>query len=465
MRTLTRPSLIAFFTLIGTALLSVVTTVTTVVTLTATALIVPGTGTPNANIVAGYLQNADDYYIAPFNPACSSANSCALQGIDYPAQFWPIPLAGWGGLNGKKWNVSTGEGIANLNTALQALLPTATPEDPVIMMGYSQGGNIVSRYKRMLSGLTEAQKDSLAFVMIGNTNRPNGGLFERLAYLGKVPILGATFGLPAPTKTGIKTTDIAFQYDGVADFPLYPLNVLADLNAIFGFWYIHGSYLAPNAHDPEDLPDGYSMEELEAAITDPKNQRTYGDTTYVTIPTRTLPLIQPLLDIGHTTHTMAIMKPIADLIAPVLRVLIDTGYNRKMNPGIAAPFEIAPLLNPVALVVNLIKAAGQGVHDALADITGRARTGAAATPEAPETPVRTPVAAVAAPPQRTPDAETRTKKRVHAQRDPIVATDRQTAKRPAHAVDTGSTALRAGKADKHGDTKPNRPARHHHRAA
>ena len=84
-------------------------------------------------------------------------------------------------------------------------------------------------------------------MLIGNPNRPNGGLFERLALLGTVPILDATFGQPTPTDTGIQTTDIAFQYDGVADFPTYPINLLADLNALAGFAYIHGTYLAPNA--------------------------------------------------------------------------------------------------------------------------------------------------------------------------------------------------------------------------
>lgn len=379
MRILARPSIITLLTMIGTALLSVVSTVTAAITLTATALIVPGTGTPNANIVAGYLQNAENYYIAPFNPACSETTSCTLQGINYPAQFWPIPLAGWGGLTGAKWNVSTGEGIDHLNTALQALLPTATQDDPVVIMGYSQGGNIVSRYKRTLATLTDEQKSALSFVMIGNTNRPNGGLFERLAYLGTVPILDATFGLPAPTNTGIKTTDIAFQYDGVADFPLYPLNVLADLNAIFGFWYVHGTYLTPNAHDMTDLPDGYTEPELEAALADPANQKTYGDTTYITIPTRTLPLVQPLLDIGYTTHTIAIMRPLVDLISPVLRVLIDTGYNRGMNPGVPAPFELAPLLNPITLAVNLVRAAGQGVQAAINDLTGHANSTSSTT--------------------------------------------------------------------------------------
>ncbi len=370
-------------TVLGTVLLGVVSIVTASFTLAATALIVPGTGTPNANIVAGYKENADNYYIAPFNPTCTQANNCTLTGINYPAQFWPIPLPGWGGLSGAKWNVSTGEGIANLDTALTAALPGATTANPVIIFGYSQGGNIVSREKATLGGLTQAQKDALAFVMIGNTNRPNGGLFERLAFLGTVPILDATFGLPAPTNTGIKTTDIAFEYDGVSDFPLYPINLLADLNAIAGFWYTHGTYLAPNANsDAGEIPDlEYTPAELQTALTDPKNQTVYGDTTYITIPTKTLPIVRPFLEFGGFTHTSFIIKPIVDLVSPVLRVLIDTGYDRSLSPGVPAPFRLIPLINPITLTVDLINAAGEGVKAAISDITGgKVQLPIAATP-------------------------------------------------------------------------------------
>lgn len=404
MRTLGRTipaTLAVMLTVLGTVLLGVVSMVTAAFTLAATALIVPGTGTPNANIVPGYRENADNYYIAPFNPACTQP-TCKLQGINYPAQFWPIPLPGWGGLSGAKWNESTGEGLANLDTALMAALPTATLVDPIIVFGYSQGGNIVSREKASLSGLTDAQKAKLAFVMIGNTNRPNGGLFERLAFLGTVPIWDVTFGLPAPTNTGIKTTDIAFEYDGVADFPLYPINLLADLNAIAGFWYTHGTYLAPNANsDVGEIPDlEYTPAELEAALTDPKNQTTYGDTTYITIPTKTLPIVRPFLEFGGFTHTSFIIKPLVDLVSPVLRVLIDTGYDRSLSPGVPAPFRLIPLLNPITLTQDLINAAGEGVKAAISDITG----GKVQLPIAATTPAPTPATVAARNVSSTPTA-------------------------------------------------------------
>jgi hypothetical protein len=336
------------------------------VALAATALIVPGTGTPNANIVGSYLENARDYYISPFNPACTADNDCALQGIDYPAQFWPIPLPGWGGLQGAKWDVSTGEGLSRLNSTLVNTLAQDPPNTPVVIFGYSQGANIVSRQKRNLAGLPEDQT-YLSFVMIGNTNRPNGGLFERLAFLGHVPILDATFGLPAPTDTcdHICATDIAFRYDGVADFPLYPLNALAVLNAIAGFWYVHGTYLAPNADsDVGELPDGYTPAELAEQLANEDNWDEHGDTRYITIPTKTLPIVRPFLEFAGFTGTGFIIKPIVTLLTPVLEVLIEAGYDRSLSYGVPAPFRLIPRINPFVLARDVVDAIGEGIHDA-----------------------------------------------------------------------------------------------------
>lgn len=273
-----RRSVLTVFALLTAVFLTVASVLGMAVALAATALIVPGTGTPKAGEVQDYMTNALKYYIAPsdgWSPSgCTTTANCDLKPIDYPAQFWPIPLPGWGGLDGAKWDVSTGEGLSNLNSTLVNTLAQDPPNTPIVIFGYSQGGNIVSREKRNLAYLPKNQ-NYLSFVMIGNTNRPNGGLFERLAFLGHVPILDATFGLPAPTDTcdHICATDIAFQYDGVSDFPLYPLNALATLNAIAGFWYVHGTYLSPDGKSaPDELPDDYTPEELAAQIADPTNQ-------------------------------------------------------------------------------------------------------------------------------------------------------------------------------------------------
>ncbi|MCX2711369.1 PE-PPE domain-containing protein [Mycolicibacterium sp. J2] len=399
-----RRSVLTVFALLTAVALTIASALGMAVALAATALIVPGTGTPKAGEVQDYMTNALKYYIAPSDgwapSGCTTTANCDLTPIDYPAQFWPIPLPGWGGLKGAKWDVSTGAGLTNLNSTLVDTLAQDQPNTPVVIFGYSQGGNIVSREKRNLGNLPKDQ-NYLSFVMIGNTNRPNGGLFERLAFLGHVPILDATFGLPAPTDTcdHICATDIAFQYDGVSDFPLYPLNALATLNAIAGFWYVHGSYLAPDGKSsPGELPDGYTPDELAAELADPANQTEYGDTRYITIPTKTLPLVRPFLEFGGFTHTSFIIKPIVDLLEPVLRVLIDTGYDRSLSPGVPAPFRLIPLnINPVKLAGDVVKALGEGVQAALADIGVKPKAPQPVTSTTTTTTTTTSLAAAATP--------------------------------------------------------------------
>ncbi len=356
---------------LAAALCAVVTAVsgavTAAVTLTATALIVPGTAVPNPAVVPGYMENAVDYYISPTTPSCASA--CTPEPVPYLAQFWPFPWEGWGGLSGAKLDESVASGVAQLTSDLVgAYSPSA--QDPVVIFGYSQGATVASIEKSQLSMLSPEEQANINFVLIGNPNRPNGGLFERLAMFGTVPILDATFGQPTPTDTAMSTVDIAFQYDGVADFPLYPINLLADLNATLGFWYIHGSYLAPDGRNPDELPNGLTPDELAAAIADPAHQQhTQGsDTTYVLIPTPNLPLLQPLREFGAFTHTEFLTIPLIDLIQPALQVLIETGYDRSLPYGQPAPFRLIPLVNPITLTVDLVNAIGQGIHDAARDI-------------------------------------------------------------------------------------------------
>jgi hypothetical protein len=372
-RSAARSAVVALLAMITAVALAVGSTISAAVSLAAVALIVPGTGTPNPAVPplgTNYMENAVNYYIQPLDPAC--ATTCTPEPVPYTAQFWPFPFAGWGGLNGAKWNVSVADGVQSLNTQIAA----TDPADDVVIFGYSQGATVSNIVKRQLADANGGViPDRYSFVFIGDPNRPNGGLFERLAALGTVPILDATFGQPAPTDTtvlpAVNTTDIAFQYDGVADFPANPLNALAVLNALAGFWYIHGTYISPRGTQPStELPYGYTLAELQTAIDcsqSPKNCQTFNDTLYITIPAKTLPIMQPLLDIGAATGTTAIIKPFVDLISPVTRVLIETGYDRS-NYGQPTPLTIFTPINPVKLTVDLATAVVQGIHDALGDI-------------------------------------------------------------------------------------------------
>jgi len=362
-----RSAAVAAMTMLAAVCLAVAGTATTAVTLTATALIVPGTGTPDPTAVEDYMSNAVAYYIAPTTASC--AQRCTPEPVPYIAQFWPFPFAGWGGLSGAKLDASVASGVEQLTSDLIGTYRPG-PADPVVIFGYSQGATVASLQKSLLSKLSADDQANISFVLIGNPNRPNGGLFARLAAFGTVPILDATFGLPTPTDTAMATVDVAFQYDGTADFPLYPINLLATLNAAAGFWYNHGTMLSPDGRHPTDLPNGLTPAELAAAIADPANQQRVAgsDTTYVLIPTPDLPLLQPLREFGASFGLESLTTAVIDLVQPALRVLIETGYDRTLPYGQPAPLRLIPPVNPVTLTVDLVDAIGQGIRDALDDL-------------------------------------------------------------------------------------------------
>ena len=67
-------------------------------------------------------------------------------------------------------------------------------------------------------------------------------------------------------------------------------------------------------------------------------QGAYGDTAYYLIPTYPLPLLMPL-------HLIPGVGPIlADMWDPALRVLVEAGYDRTINPGVPTPYN--PFYSP-----------------------------------------------------------------------------------------------------------------------
>ena len=172
-------------------------------------------------------------------------------------------------------------------------------------------------------------------------------------------MLDLTASGATPTNTGITTIDTAFQYDPIADFPHYPLNLLADLNMLVGN-SIHSSYMTGL--------NSYTEAELIQAVNDPANRQTYQDTTYVTIPAKHLPLVVPLLAFGKATGLSAVTTPIADLVEPTLKVLVELGYDRSISYGQPARVGLLPKVNVSTLVTDLHAAVKEGVRAALADI-------------------------------------------------------------------------------------------------
>ena len=377
---------LVFVALLTTAALGVVSTVMSALALAATALIVPGTGTSDANIVAGYRQQARDRYMQ--GTPCTDQSDCPaatnLIGIDYPASFWPLSfIPGWCEPTGcVKWDESVGQGTSTLIGKLTPFLNPSSTED-VVIFGYSQGGAVVANTLEYLKGLhlSDSVKDRLDVVTIGGIENPDGGLWQRLQPLaalfgGTVPILDVTTDPAMSVDTGIHTTSIGFEYDPVTYAPLYWGNPLSLLNALAALETVHGYYLSPNGNNEDaTLPYGYDDLTLAAQLdcgTHTANCRTdsYGN-TYVMIPATSLPLMDVVRSLTNSIGIGAIAKPFIDLVEPVTRVLVDLGYDWSKDPGVSRPLSILPF-NPfqnwLAVGVKLVVATVAGIKAFLGDL-------------------------------------------------------------------------------------------------
>ncbi len=329
-----------------------------------TALIMGASGISDPQTYPAYMPNVTRYYISP-NSTCA-AGTCTLVPVITPEGLLP-PLLGE-----MTFDPSVAVGVDALDTALHAQF-AAHPADDVVVFGYSQSSDIATLVKSRLDGDPQAPPPSqLSFVLTANTNRPNGGLFTRFPGV-HIPLLNITFNAPpTPTDTGYATTDIAYQYDPIADFPRYPLNLLADLNALIALPGVHLSYpnpyLSSSRFVPASLPGGYTEAQVQQLMSDPANRQTVGDTTYITIPANNLPLLQPLIDFGAATGLGAVTTPIVDLIQPALRVIVELGYDRTTPYGTPAPAGLFPAVSPAEVVTNLASAVGDGVRAAMTDI-------------------------------------------------------------------------------------------------
>ena len=251
--------------------------------------------------------------------------------IVYPASIAPFST---GGLSDPTWNDSVATGLANLTAA--------PPHSGDTITGYSQGAVVATEYKRL------HPNENINYVLVENPNRPNGGVLERFDGL-TVPILNITFNGATPVNPASdisgETVDISRQYDGWSDFPAYPLNVLADANAIAGIYYLHGS--------TQDLGDS-ALDGLNTK--GPTYYQVHDDTTYYLIPTDELPILMPFNGI--------VPDPVLKALDPPLRYLVELGYDRA-DYSTPTPAGLVPNLNPVTVATGLAAATVQGVETGL----------------------------------------------------------------------------------------------------
>jgi hypothetical protein len=295
-----------------------------------TALLMGGTSIPQPSQL--YLDAADALYLAP------RGFGGTLQSLFTPEDVSPTSEA-------------RGEQI--LDSAILEKFDNGdlSAQNPLVVFGYSQSASISSDVMRELAGQGVPSSD-VHFVLIGDPDNPAGGLEVVTSNLSPQDLMANV-----ATPNDLYPTDIyTHEFDGVADFPKYPINLLSDLNAVLGCIYEHGTYLSLT---PEAISDAVQL------------PTTVADTmvNYYIIPSESLPLLDPLRLIP------LVGQPLYDLLEPDTRILVDLGYG-SIDQGWAsgdADIVSASGLFPTDLNLGDISTAlgnglQQGVSDFVADL-------------------------------------------------------------------------------------------------
>ena len=218
----------------------------------------------------------------------------------------------------------------------------------------------------------------MSVVTIGNAYNPDGGIFTRLGFLPTIPPpLDITFGPAMPTDTGIPITSIGFQYDPVMYAPVYwgnPFSIAECVGRVRDrprllpdaqrqrpdrsdrVWIHAWTELADRPG--EDLPGP----ELSRRF---QRQQVLHDSSQEPAASWTWSCRRCPAPFSRWS------KPFVDLVSPVLKVLVDLGYDWSGDPGkqkFLSPLPFNPFQNWLAVGVNLVVATVQGIQAFIGDL-------------------------------------------------------------------------------------------------
>jgi len=305
------------------------------------ALIMGGTNNPDPDPI--YLNRVFNAYIVPRFPTVSTPPLAVFT----PEQLWPVTPQ----LGNMTFGRSVAQGVTLLNNAINSTLSNAN--NSAVVFGYSQSATIATNEITALMAAGSPYQGHLSFVLIGDPNNPVGGILERFPGF-YIPFLDVAFNGATPPNSPYPTIIYTAQYDGIADLPQYPLNLVSDLNAFMGYFFIHDQY--PNLTATQIANDAVPLP------TSPG----YTGTQYYMLMSQNLPLLEPIRDIPYAG------PPIADIFQPDLRVLVDLGY-ADYGPGanyanIPTPAGLFDLPNPFTVIPDLALGAVQGPYGAAVEI-------------------------------------------------------------------------------------------------
>ncbi|AYE93767.1 PE family protein [Mycobacterium paragordonae] len=310
------------------------------------SLVMSGTGVPI--VTNDFLQKANNYI---------GSTLAQLKGLNTPEELYPLT-----GVRSMYFNRSVQIGLSTLDTAVYQQI---TAGNSVTVFGVSQSAVISSLYMRNLAaglssfGATAPPANMLNFVLTGNEMNPNGGLLSRFPGL-VMSSLGLEFYGSTPSDTIYPVRNYTLEYDGFADFPKYPLNLISDLNAVAGIVFVHPQYLS------------LTQAQINAAIPLQTSPGYAGNTSYYILPTEHLPLLQPLRAVP------VIGNPLANLIEPDMRVLVNLGYGDpnygySTSPAdLPTPFGLFPDVAPGTVFNALSAGTQQGITQFSADLQAMA---------------------------------------------------------------------------------------------
>jgi hypothetical protein len=297
------------------------------------ALLMGGSGVPIPPV--DLTQVAFENYAVP-----NGFGDYAPERLFTPEGLSPI----FSGIKSLPLDTSVAQGVTIAEDAIKANIEAG---HNVVVGGVSQSATINALVEQDIANGAlgfQPTPDQLAFLNLGDPSNPNGGLLERFNLPQDpnptIPSLGLTFSGAAPADTGIPTTIYTLEYDGFADFPRYPINFLSDLNAVAGMAIVHGQYI----QGLEGPGIGLTPEQIAEAIPLPTTPGYDGGTTYLMVPFQgQLPLATLIQEVAG--------KPLADLLAPDLRVLVNLGYGP--NPDIGWSDTPANVPTPVGLFPSI----------------------------------------------------------------------------------------------------------------
>lgn len=221
--------------------------------------------------------------------------------VDYDRSFWPFT-----GLFDPTLGKSVQNGTQNTVNAFKEA-KAEYPDQAVVMIGLSQGAMVLAKTEAQLERDGLNTPDTY-YVLVGSPVAYDGGILTRLRLPGRL-VTWLFLGIPPNDQLGTTPSQTANivqirqQYDGITDFPDNPLNLLADVNAVLGFFYYHGKYSEVDLQDPTNV-----ITTSPSGLTD-------------ILIKRELPLSKFLKDVGVPDN-------IVDAITPGLTTLVEQGYHR-----------------------------------------------------------------------------------------------------------------------------------------